>query len=329
MIVLLTTVPGLEFVVEREAAEKFGGCVQYRPLTGRVFVEVNREKLPGILSMRSIEGARLILSEASSIADAIRASLEDLRELSVGLGSFAVHAERITKDVKFTSLDVAREAGKLLADTLGLRVQLDAPDIVFYVEYDSGSYRLGVDLTPFKPLRDRPYRVWVHRSSLNPIIAYAMCVLAAPFRRLLDPFCGSGTIVLECMSVYEGVEAICADVDVWALKGASENVRAVSLDAALMVQDVVHPALREGLAVDVIITNPPFGLREKAVGGIREVYEGLFRLAERALASGGKLVVLSARRRLVEKFSSRFIEEKRIEINEGGLSSVIYVFSRA
>jgi len=328
MKLLLTTVPGLEFIVREELAELLGQVeTAYTPLSGRVFAEIE-EPLARILSMRSIENVRLIFGEGGTLREAAEASLEAMKELSKGLKTFAVRAERVTKEAPFTSLDLARDLGTLLSEKLGLRVQLDAPDIVFYTEYERGTYRVGVDLTPFSSLRDRPYRRWIHRSALNPIIAYAMCRLAGSTGILVDPFCGSGTIVLECLSLNTHREAICADISVASLLGARENALAVGLTPHLYAQDVANPALRENVAVDAIVTNPPFGLRERPVGGLERVYAALFSLAERVLAEGGRLVVLTPHRELIQRFS-RLNAEKCIEINEGGLTSWIYVFSIA
>ncbi len=325
MKLLLTTVPGLEFIVKEEVSEVYGHVdVHFNLLTGRVFVEV-RDSIARVLSLRSVENIRLILGEDKILEKAIESSLNEARDLSEGLRTFAVHAERVTKEADFTSLELAREAGRILSEKLGLRVQLDAPDIVFYVEYDRGVYRFGVDITPFSGLRDRPYRKALHRSALNPIIAYAMCRLAGPARRVLDPFCGSGTIVLEYLSLHPEAEGLCGDIETDAALKASENARAEGL-AHVYVQDILKPALRKGLGVDAIITNPPFGIREKAVGGLRRVYEALFVMAEELLSGKGKLVVITPHKELVQGRPLRL--EREVEINEGGLISWIYVFGR-
>lgn len=332
MKILLTTVPGLESIVVEEIIEKLGRDVsaRYSPLSGRVFVEVEEPNLPHILSLHSIENARIILNEAGNLQEAIEGSLSFLSRLTKGRGvnTFAVRGERVTKEPSFTSLDIAREVGKILVEKLQLRVQLDAPDLVIYTEYENGTYRLGVDLTPFASLRDRPYRVWVHKSALNPIIAYALCRLARPFTRILDPFCGSGTIVLECLSIFREAEAVCSDVSYQNIAGARTNSLAISLNPNLLVQDIRLSAVRAGLEFDAIISNPPFGIRERAVGGLDAVYRALFNLADETLKPGGRLVVLSPHKRLVERYSSKLRPVSVMEISEGGLKSWIHVYTK-
>ncbi|MEZ0345054.1 MAG: THUMP domain-containing protein [Infirmifilum sp.] len=331
MKVLLTTVPGLEFIVQEELGEIIGKTqVTYSPLTGRVFAEVEEEKLPSILSLHSVEAARIILSQAPELEEAVQASLSHLEQLTRGVGvqTFAVLAERISKDAPFTSLDLAREIGKLLAEKLNLRVQLDAPDLVVYAEYNSGQYSLGVDLAPFASLRDRPYRAWLHRSALNPIIAYAMCRLAMPFTKVLDPFCGGGTIILECQGLAAAQEAICSDVNLKAVEGAHLNAQLVRAAPHLLVQDVRFSALRRKPGLDAVIANPPFGIRERAVGGIKRVYKALFNAAYESLEPGGKLVVLSPLKKTVIENAELFHLNRLVEISEGGLRSWVFVFTR-
>lgn len=329
--ILATTVPGLEFMVVDEVREI---CRQakasYTKLSGRVFLEVDENCLPLLAEKaRSLEGLRLIAGEASSLEELLANIVSFVEGLRVEGLYFSVHAERVTKKEGFTSLDLARIVGERVRKELGLEVSLDFPNLPLYVEYEDGVYRYGLDLSFFHGLRDRPYRVFVHPSALNPVIAYAMCRLAIPFETLLDPFCGSGTIPLECSQAAEA-QLLCSDVNEDYAAGARLN----SLEAGvyprihILASDVRrHPLLRE---VDAVVTNPPFGIRERAVGGLAAVYRGLFDVASEALRKEGKLVVLTARPKAVEKLGARrgFSVVAKYEINEGGLTSYIVVLSR-
>uniref|UniRef100_A0A7C1NZS6 THUMP domain-containing protein n=1 Tax=Thermofilum pendens TaxID=2269 RepID=A0A7C1NZS6_THEPE len=330
--VLATTVPGLEFVVAEEAAEI---CRQvkasYTKLSGRVFLEVDDGCLPHLAARaRSLEGLRLIAGEAISLNELLAGVVSFVRELGVEGLYFSVHAERVTKEGGFTSLDLARIVGEKVREELGLKVSLDFPDLPLYVEYEGGRYRYGLDLSFFHGLRDRPYRVFVHPSALNPVIAYAMCRLAMPFETLLDPFCGSGTIPLECSQVTE-VQAFCSDVNEHYTAGARLNLLKAGTYSRIhiLASDVRrHPFSRE---VDAIVTNPPFGIRERAVGGLEAAYRGLFDLASSVLREEGKLVVLTTRLKASERLGARrgLSLVAKHEVNEGGLTSYIAVFSKS
>lgn len=329
-VLLATTVPGLEFIVEEEAEEICGSVgARYKPLSGRVFLDVKKACLPRFISSaRSVENVRLIVGEAQDLRSLLERVTHFLKELkTVGL-RFAVRAERITKDAPFTSLDLAREVGEQIRTKLGLEVSLELPDIPIYVEYEAGTYRFGLDLTYYKGLRDRPYRVFIHPSALNPLIAYAMCRLARPYGTLLDPFCGSGTIPLECMNA-STAEAYCSDVKFEYIRGAVESAKSVENYGKLyfLVADVNNYPL--GCHVDAVVSNPPFGIRERAVGGLRQVYGEFFAIANAALRSGGKVVIVTAKLRAAVLAAHKVGFEllRKIPIEEGGLRSHILVFT--
>lgn len=332
VILLATTVPGLEFIVAEEATELCGGSkAWYSQLSGRVFLRIEEECIPHIIShARSVENVRLIAGEVKDKQALFEQVVSFIRSYEPAGLRFAVNAERVTKDAAFTSLDLAREVGERIRSELGLEVSLDVPDIPVYVEYDAGAYRFGLDLTFYGGLRDRPYRAFLHPSALNPIIAYAMCRLARPFRVILDPFCGSGTIPLECFYA-GGAEALCSDIRLEYVRGAAENSKRSDCYAQmhLAVAEVGRSPIRG--SVDAVVTNPPFGLREKAVGGLQRAYVMLFKLASEVLVDEGRLVIVTARLRTAEQAARRagFTIVRKVPISEGGLRSYVLVFSKS
>lgn len=99
----------------------------------------------------------------------------------------------------------------------------DPADIEFWVvEARPGAFRLGVRLTGGE-LRRRGGRAEERHGALRPTVAAAMVFLAGPpdDRRLLDPFCGSGTIPAEAAAV--GWEPVGSDVDAAAVRVARRN----------------------------------------------------------------------------------------------------------
>ncbi len=320
----LTTVPGLEKLVAEEL-KSLGVEASYRVLSGRVYAPVREKRLNVARKLRLVENVRVLFGESGSLEELMREIIPVYREYISGLRLFAVHAERVSKDLDLTSLDIARIAGKTIEEETGLAVSLDCPDIVFYVEYERGRYRGGLDLTSYRGLRDRPYRVFVHRSALNPVIAAAMCMLAEDAETIYDPFSGSGTIPLECAAC--GKEAVGSDISVSFVRGAVLNSRLARLhgETCFLVADVLSSPVAG--RVDAIVTNPPFGIRERAIGGLERVYEGLFQLAARVSAE--RIVVLTPRSKVVRKVSEKtsYRVSREIPIIEGGLRSAIYVYT--
>lgn len=334
-VVLLTTVPGLEqFVLEEILSigkDCFGGGVIKRN-RGRLYILLKDDSCISdlVYLARTVEHVRILLCEFESVEELDECLMRAISGFSSKYMTFSVSAERITKEIDYTSLDIASIVGKRVEKILGLKVSLDFPDLPLFVEYEAGTYRLGLELTKYMSLRDRPYRFFIHKSALNPIIANVMCRLARGSTLIYDPFCGSGTIPIECCLSEKNIEVLCSDVDYYNVRGARDNVATFDLPSNLFVADILHLPLRENAAFDSIITNPPFGLREKALGGLRNVYRMLFALASKMLRKGGRLILLSNRKRMIIELASNygFTVRRRIGINEGGVFSTIFVLEK-
>ena len=120
---------------------------------------------------------------------------------------------------------------------------------------------------------------------------------------LLDPFCGTGGILIEAGLIGSATTLVGIDVQKKMARGAEANLRFYGLDADLAVGDASKMALRDD-SIDAIVTDPPYG-RSSLVSGVgyftaesRSLFrESLYRnaLAEfhRVLKKRGKVVVIS------------------------------------
>lgn len=120
---------------------------------------------------------------------------------------------------------------------------------------------------------------------------------------LLDPFCGTGGILIEAGLIGGATTLVGIDVQKKMARGAEANLRFYGLYANLVVGDASKMALRDD-SVDAIVTDPPYG-RSSLVSGVgyftaesRSLFrESLYRnaLAEfhRVLKKRGKVVVIS------------------------------------
>ncbi|HET7505688.1 MAG TPA: HEAT repeat domain-containing protein [Kofleriaceae bacterium] len=121
----------------------------------------------------------------------------------------------------------------------------------------------------------------------HPTIAAALAWLAAPRPgdRVWDPFCGSGTELVECARRGPVRALLGTDVDERALEAARKNLEAAGVPATLAIADArIHvPG-----PVDLVVTNPPLGSRVKldAAALLVAALPGF----ARALVPGGRLV---------------------------------------
>jgi tRNA (guanine6-N2)-methyltransferase len=136
----------------------------------------------------------------------------------------------------------------------------------------------------------RPYDVPLHRrtwrqrtvvGSLHPPVAAAMARLARiePGMRVLDPFCGAGTLLVEA-------HALEPAASYWGIDRRPEAVAAARANSTA-VQVQLGDAARVSGPVDRIVTNPPWGVR-LAVGDLTPYW----RVWRRVLAPDGVAVAL-------------------------------------
>jgi len=78
------------------------------------------------------------------------------------------------------------------------KVNLNNPDITFFVFVVKDQYYFGIDLS-VEDLTKRDYKIFVHPASINPTIAYSLLRLAniKEDSKILDPFMRSGEIPIE------------------------------------------------------------------------------------------------------------------------------------
>ena len=132
-------------------------------------------------------------------------------------------------------------------------------------------------------MRQRGGRAMERHGALRPAVAAAMVSLAGvPAGRLLDPFCGTGTILAEAAAVGWTVEG--RDIDRDAVAMARANVPSASVAHG----DACELAHRDG-TVDAVVSNLPFG-RQYEVDA--RVLEAALLEMDRVTAPTGTIVVL-------------------------------------
>lgn len=154
----------------------------------------------------------------------------------------------------------------------------DRPSVELWAIQIHDRLRLGVRL-PGVGRRDQPPRPADRPGSLRPAVAAAMLSLADGARTILDPTCGTGTVVTEATAV--GRHAIGGDHDAAALRLARTNgcTDLLQLDA----RDLPFRAAE----IDAVVANLPFGQQHHVQGTpvawYRRVLTEALRVAPRAV----------------------------------------------
>lgn len=228
------------------------------------------------------------LSEVVSAASAIEVGAR-----------FRVRENRIVPGLR------AREAERRVGEALAASgtVDLDHPEVEFRVLVAArcvlGRVVHTVDRRVLEASRGsrRPFDRPV---SLHPKFARALVNLSRVPRggRLLDPFCGTGGILIEAARV--GARPHGSDLSETMVEGARKNLAHFDLDAELRVQDVADVRAWPGV-VDGIATDAPYGRSTSTRGeSIRNLVARALEAFSEILRPGGTAAVVVPRRDLVD-----------------------------
>lgn len=255
-------------------------------------------------------------------------------------GSFRATCSRIGEH-PFQSPDVEAAVGTALQSRYGTAVDLEHYDVNVRVDIVGTRCLCGYQLTGKKGL-DRRHRWQYHpRVTLRTTIAHAMLQIVGFGTNpgdLHDPFCGSGTILLEAAALRPpgaGVSIAGSDRAVRAVEGCRSNLEAAGLSGEVSVRRMDVRGLSSHLpaaGLDYIVTNPPFGIRMATDTDLGALYRHLLNEAAVVLRPGGVLALLVGRR---GRFNSTLqstegfrLEHVRI-IEVGGVYPGLFVLRRA
>jgi len=127
-----------------------------------------------------------------------------------------------------------------------------------------------------------------HPTSLKPIWARLLVNLARckEGEVLLDPFCGTGSILIEGAII--GCKVIGSDLDKKMVFGARKNLEFYELKGKVLQANALYldKTLKKN-SIDAIATDPPYG-RSSHIGAknIKELYAGFLKSAHRVLKKG-------------------------------------------
>ena len=143
------------------------------------------------------------------------------------------------------------------------------------------------------------------------------CANLQPDQVILDPFCGSGTILLEALEVEPTVRCIGIDVNRKSIQGAQENAKAEGRGPDVIKFYCIDVrAFRKHVpdnSVDAIVSNLPWGImtgQRKSVSDLQSMYEMFLRTAWYTLRDHGRVVMLVLRglqvTRIARKLGGRY-----------------------
>ena len=313
------TLPGLGILLRDEAAAQDAlepeDEVGFDGRADVVFFRVRRGARFPLDGLRLAEDVFVAVGDArGGPADRVAASLVTRAGLERALSARAAYVRRLSPAMTFRVITRVVDESRFKRTELRGAVEraigagrprwriADPADLeVWAVEYRRARFVAGLRLTDRRLRQHGGGRARERHGALRPVAAAAMVRLAgARAGRLLDPCCGSGTIVQEALKV--GWDAQGSDADREAVDAARANVADAVIQRADAL-DLPHP---DG-AFDAVVTNLPFGRqfrpaaararasaagRSAPAGSSAGWVQGALREAARVTRPGGRVVVL-------------------------------------
>jgi 23S rRNA G2445 N2-methylase RlmL len=183
----------------------------------------------------------------------------------------------------------ARLGGSYLRRTASGREPGD-PDLTVRVSVRDGEVTAAVRIGD-RPLHRRDWKRDTAPGSLHPPLAAALARIADPADgRVLDPFCGDGTIAIETALAYPAAAVAGRDLAKDRLENAARNAARAGVAPSLEQADAGSAAPGR---FDAVVTNPPWNLAVDGAGTLRRGLDPFWRRLPDLLEPEGRLVALT------------------------------------
>ncbi len=216
--------------------------------------------------------------------------------------SFAVRVKHVKEySRRINGMTLERRLGALIADKCPRsKVRLKSPDKTFVGVLSSNRLIFGIKLAeiPAKPFVERRPRKkpFFHPSAMTAKLARCMVNLAKPEAGevVLDPFCGTGTVLIEAKLV--GCRVLGMDIQRRMTRGTKRNMAHFSLKLdGMIVGDAKHLPITRA---DRVVTDPPYGISSTTLKRTtRQLVEQVLKAAYETLPTG-KRVCLAAPKKI-------------------------------
>lgn len=298
------TTRGLEFVAAQEIAAVRGANVEetaYRRVSGSIEGSPAR-----LLNLRSADDVYLQVGtwlNVGSQRSTLAVFTEQTRHLELNAAVEAIRGFRHVSDPptfsvttsfvgkrNYSAEEIKGAVAAGIESAYGWTYSLDDREadlnLRLFIEHEAAFIGLRLAL---RALHERPYKTAQIAGSLKPSVAAALIMLAEQERgaRLLDPFCGAGTILAEAAAL--GYKALGGDLSPEAVAAAQHN----ALQIPCICWDARRLPLRAQL-FDAVVSNPPWDRQVVVDQALAELYSQSLAELRRVLKPGGVAVLLTS-----------------------------------
>ena len=200
---------------------------------------------------------------------------------------YAVRVKKIDSESDANSIAMEREIGGLIKSRLGKNARVNLENPVTFIRTIVFDNEILVCERIFKIPKKHFYEFKPHKrpffypGSMSPKLARGMCDLSRVKEGsvVLDPFCGTGGILIEAGII--GAKVIGIDIDEKMVDGTRKNLEFCHIKDYMVFQGDARN-IELSFKVDAIVTDPPYGISASTAGvESRRIYEDtLFSMQE-------------------------------------------------
>ena len=209
------------------------------------------------------------------------------------LSDYAVRVKKMGLKSDINTLELEKEIGGLIKDKLGYKakINLENPDKFLRTVLINNFAFMGLRIVKISKkhfFEKKPHkRPFFYPGSMSPKLARCMVNLTRikSGDRLLDPFCGTGGILIEAGII--GARVVGTDIDPKMVKGTIENLQHCDINDYEVFKSDARK-LKLPYKVDGIATDPPYGISASTRGSdSSKLYEGALLSLEHLIKDEG------------------------------------------
>ena len=196
-------------------------------------------------------------------------------------GSFKI--EVLNFDKKIDSKKLKNEMGEKILKATGCKVNVKNPDNLIKIYSYKKLYLIRelfkIDRYQFEKRKKKPFELPI---TLHPRLARAMVNIARIKKSsiVVDPFCGTGTILIEAGLI--GASVLGIEAKKWIAHGCKNNMKHFGIDARIYNKDMRNVDLK----ADAIVTDFPYGRSSYVGEEIKKLYREAFKKFDEWLSHG-------------------------------------------
>lgn len=343
----VTTVPGLEKISWSEISSKLNNVKLLNETDGMLFFSYDGN-FKELINLRTVNDIYIFVGSIPGLTR----SRNSLGEIFRRVGSFnldtclRIHKEAhggkgkknitfkvvstMTGKHNFRRIDAQKSVELSLMRRYGWKLNLESPTLEFRMDLEEDNFLFGLKLTDER-LQRNDYKLSHVPASLQPPVAHCMVLLSEPSQSdvFTDPMCGAGTIIIERALAGPYRHIIGGDISIDSINSAKINISASKKEIHLILWDALNIPLSNN-TIDKVVSNIPFGKQTGDGIDNKPFYSNFFKEIKRVIRPGGKAVLLTPEKSLMNKLISQHSNanlEKIYPINLSGIKAYIFVIN--